>query len=106
MSEHLAHTEQEKDKLVISVSRIRHYVVENEGIVTRISYDPETTLTVVHNYTSGRSLIFKGNEIKAVQENNFDPRLVDLNVAVLVDNSELEKSSPLVLWNKMRQEQV
>lgn len=106
MSEHSTYIEQEKDNLVVSVSRIRHYVVENKGVVTRISYDPETTLTVIHNYASGRSLIFKGNEMKAVQENNFDPRLIDLNVAVLVDNSELETSSPLVLWTKMRQEQV
>lgn len=103
------HIEQQQEKIIMSAQdgRIRRYVVEGEdGVERYISYDTQTTLTIVHDYAPGRSLIFKGNEMNTVLDNDLDEKLNDLNISVLVDNAELAQSSPLKLWNAMREAQV
>lgn len=103
------HIEKQEEKVIMAAQdgRIKRYVVEgDDGVERYISYDTQTTLTIVHDYAPGRSLIFKGNEMNAVLSNDLDERLKDLNISVLVDNAELEQSSPLKLWNAMREAQV
>ena len=88
-------------------TRIKDYTVKgDDGEDRRASYDPQTTLTVVHDYMPGRSLVFKASEMNAVHTTEIKQELLDLNVAILVDNQELASSSPLKIWNDMRQQQV
>lgn len=87
--------------------RIKRYVVEaQDGRDLFISYDPQTTLTVIHDYAPGRNLIFKGNELDASHTLEIPARFDNLNLAILVENTELSMSSPLELWNKMRAKQT
>jgi len=103
------HIEKQEEKVIMAAhnGRIKRYVVEGEdGVERYISYDTQTTLTIVHDYAPGRSLIFKGSEMNVIGQNNLDPKFEDLDIAVLVDNDELDASSPLKLWNEMRAKQV
>lgn len=103
------HIEQQEEKVIMAATegRLKRYVVEGaDGRDLFITYDTQTTLTIVHDYAPGRSLIFKGSELNAIHTMDIQDDLLDLNIAMLVDNAELEASSPLQIWNAMRAEQV
>ena len=103
------HIEKQEEKVIMAAQdgRIKRYIVEgDDGVERYITYDNETTLTIVHDYAPGRSLIFKGNEMDAVHTTEINESLKQLDIAVLVDNAELENSSPLQIWNEMRAKQV
>lgn len=85
---------------------IQRFLVETPNGEKYVSYDPNTTLTIVHDFQDGQNLIFKGSEMKAIGNGQLPEELHELDVAVLATDEEIAASSPLKLWNEMRAKQI
>lgn len=85
---------------------IQRFKVDTPQGEKYVSYDPNTTLTIVHDFEDGHNLIFKGSEIQAIGNDQLPENLHELDVAVLATDEEIAASSPLTLWNDMRAKQV